>query len=618
VTPVTTSATSATDVGRVRDHNEDTTTVFVPSDSAQLAAKGLLAVVADGMGGFEAGEIASAYAVDALSKTYYSGTEPDPVRALLLGAQNANNAVRAIDAKRCGTTLVAAAVLGERLIVLNVGDSRAYLVSTTGIRQISQDHSWVEDQVRAGHLTAEQARTHPRRNVLTKAIGSGEYSEADIFEEALCNGCSVVLCSDGLHGLVTDEEIGEVVRVSTPQRAAMKLIELANQRGGHDNISVAIVHNGDSVGLESGYSTAKHQVAWRNPIPPKALTLALSLTLVAALGAVAYTALPRLFDRGEAKTQSGNRGPTSGNGAPTPNREAAKSTPVAAVDTSGTVAAAQLGGDRVLIVDSIGAYLFEPSGGSWTPAADRTIQWPAQLIVDATYDPVSRMLWTSERTKGSGISSSIVRGRFVAQDGTMRRRFTTSEVGPVDIAGIAVDDGARIAACVADGFTKLQIIDATSGQQEAPNASPVLKKPKDGNLIDLALSRLASPIKNATPKSTSAVAHGWIGLLSTNGEKTLYDGTTGESIDSGNYADGCELLAAGDDWVIPFKDQKKNFFARVGPTWRTVPTSKAWNGDEIVRYVLSSGDGNSALFVISRRDGSDTRIVRIPESDFVK
>jgi serine/threonine protein phosphatase PrpC len=248
---------SLTDVGRVRDHNEDTTLIIVPPEDAVRNTKGILAVVADGMGGFEAGEVASSTATDVFSKVYYSSEEPDPARAMRIAASAANAAVREIKAKRVGTTLVAAAVIGETAYVANVGDSRAYLVSPDGIRQVSADHSWVMDQVRAGNMTPAQAAISPRRNVLTRCIGSDAYVDADVYIEKLCDGCALVLCSDGLHGLVKNAEIARITQTSTPQRAAMALIELANHNGGHDNISVAILRRGETRGLETGFSTVK-------------------------------------------------------------------------------------------------------------------------------------------------------------------------------------------------------------------------------------------------------------------------------------------------------------------------------------------------------------------------
>lgn len=248
---------SLTDVGKVRDHNEDTTAVVNPPNLDDRASKGVLGVVADGMGGHEAGEVASSRAVDAFVKAYYSRSEPDPARALQIAVKAANDAVRGIQAVRAGTTLVAAAVIGDDAHVLNVGDSRAYLVTPDAIRQISRDHSWVQDQVAAGHLTHEQARVHPRRNVLTRCLGGDAYVQGDYFHEVMCEGCSIVLCSDGLHGMVSDKEIGDVVRRADPDRASLDLIALANKHGGHDNISVVILRKGGVEGLETGFKTVR-------------------------------------------------------------------------------------------------------------------------------------------------------------------------------------------------------------------------------------------------------------------------------------------------------------------------------------------------------------------------
>jgi len=251
-----THASSLTDVGRVRDHNEDTTAVVEPTEPELLERRGILGIVADGMGGFEAGEIASSRAVDAFVKTFYS-TDGNLDQAFALAVRDANNAVREIDATRAGTTLVAAAVLGDHAFLANVGDSRAYMITPDAVRQITRDHSWVEDQVLAGHLTPEQARHHPRKNILTRALGSDPYVQADYYDELLADGCAIMLCSDGLHGLVEDHEIGNLVRSNAPERAALELISLANKRGGHDNISVVILRKGGLEGLQTGFKTVK-------------------------------------------------------------------------------------------------------------------------------------------------------------------------------------------------------------------------------------------------------------------------------------------------------------------------------------------------------------------------
>jgi serine/threonine protein phosphatase PrpC len=239
-------AAKLTDVGRARPHNEDYVEYFTPSDPQQLAEKGALYLVADGMGGHQAGEVASAAAVELVIANYYGDTSQDIsaclARAFYTANQQLHNQAEAEPSKRgMGTTLVAAAILGHKVYVANVGDSRAYLVNTRGITQITEDHSWVEEQVRAGLLTPEQARRHPQRNLVTRALGSRPTVDVDLFEGEIGEGDRLLLCSDGLTGRVEDPEIASLVLDHPPQEAARRLVALANERGGNDNITVLII-----------------------------------------------------------------------------------------------------------------------------------------------------------------------------------------------------------------------------------------------------------------------------------------------------------------------------------------------------------------------------------------
>jgi serine/threonine protein phosphatase PrpC len=177
-------ATKLTDVGRARPHNEDYVDYYTPPDPRQLARKGSIYVVADGMGGHQAGEVASQGAVELAIGQYYSDTTHDVGTGLVRAFRAANQQIHAqaqSDPSKggMGTTLVAAVILGRKVYVANVGDSRAYLVNRQGITQITEDHSWVEEQVRAGLLTPEQAKRHPQRNLVTRALGSKPAVEVD-------------------------------------------------------------------------------------------------------------------------------------------------------------------------------------------------------------------------------------------------------------------------------------------------------------------------------------------------------------------------------------------------------------------------------------------------------
>jgi serine/threonine protein phosphatase PrpC/outer membrane biosynthesis protein TonB len=239
-------AVKLTDVGRARPHNEDYVEYFIPSDPQQLAEKGSLYLVADGMGGHQAGEIASAGAVELIIANYYGDTSHDNTASLARAFYRANQQLHTQaeaepSKKGMGTTLVAAAILGRQVYIANVGDSRAYRINSRGITQITEDHSWVEEQVRAGMLTPEQARKHPQRNLVTRALGSRPTVEVDLFEGEISEGDTLLLCSDGLTGRVEDPEIAALVLDHPPQEAARRLVALANDRGGNDNITVLLI-----------------------------------------------------------------------------------------------------------------------------------------------------------------------------------------------------------------------------------------------------------------------------------------------------------------------------------------------------------------------------------------
>jgi serine/threonine protein phosphatase PrpC len=239
-------AVKLTDTGRVRPHNEDYVDFYVPPDPQQEARKGAIYLVADGMGGHQAGEVASRGAVETAIERYYADTSSDVGKSLVRAVQAANQQIHAqaqTDPSKSGmgTTLVAAVILGRKVYVANVGDSRAYLINRASIAQITEDHSWVEEQVRAGLLTPEQAKRHPQRNLVTRALGSKPSVDVDLFEGEVSTGDAILLCSDGLTGRVEDHEIATIVRDHPPHEAVRLLVAAANERGGSDNITVLIV-----------------------------------------------------------------------------------------------------------------------------------------------------------------------------------------------------------------------------------------------------------------------------------------------------------------------------------------------------------------------------------------
>ena len=220
-----------THVGMRREVNQDAYGSGHPGEATLL-------VVCDGMGGHAAGEVASALGVATITETF-RGDMP-PADALRDAFTAANQRIFAEGGGSMGTTGVAALFLQNQLFVANVGDSRAYLVREDAIRQISRDHSFVSDQVDAGLMTPEQARASNIRNIITRALGHTADIEVDIFREPLKPGDTVVLSSDGMHGLLSDEEIAEVTGVLTLEEAAQRLVDTANERGGPDNITVVI------------------------------------------------------------------------------------------------------------------------------------------------------------------------------------------------------------------------------------------------------------------------------------------------------------------------------------------------------------------------------------------
>jgi serine/threonine protein phosphatase PrpC len=235
-----------TDVGRKRPHNEDNMAYVIPKDPLVMARKGALFIVADGMGGHAAGEVASEIAVDTVSYSYYQDDSEDVATSLLQAIKRANSLIHQRAAENMlrsgmGTTCVAAVLRGNAAYIANVGDSRAYLVRRGQAKQVSQDHSWVAEQVRAGLLTEDQARSHAQRNVITRCLGTQSEVEVDVFAELLEEGDTLILCTDGLSGLVGDDDLRVIVDQYVPQESVYHLVERANANGGPDNITAIVI-----------------------------------------------------------------------------------------------------------------------------------------------------------------------------------------------------------------------------------------------------------------------------------------------------------------------------------------------------------------------------------------
>lgn len=233
---------SLTDIGMRREMNQD----YFYSSEEPVGSLPNLFLVADGMGGHNAGEFASRYAVETIVNTAKNTEKTDTIGILKECVSNANASLRAYaddheEMRGMGTTMVAAVLDGRRLVTVNVGDSRLYVVGDS-IRQITQDHSLVQEMVRMGEMDQESARTHPDRNIITRAIGADRKVQADVFETVLEPGERILMCSDGLTNMVEDDEILKVLNGSGDLESKTEyLVELANKNGGKDNITVITI-----------------------------------------------------------------------------------------------------------------------------------------------------------------------------------------------------------------------------------------------------------------------------------------------------------------------------------------------------------------------------------------
>ncbi|MCI8354972.1 MAG: Stp1/IreP family PP2C-type Ser/Thr phosphatase [Lachnospiraceae bacterium] len=233
---------SVTDIGKKRKLNQD----FVFASDEPVGNLPNVYIVADGMGGHNAGDYASKCTVETVVREIRGCFEKSPIRILSKAIRVANDQIR-MRAREdsslygMGTTIVVAACLGKYLQVANVGDSRLYIVGDK-IRQITRDHSLVEEMVRMGGIGREEARNHPDKNIITRAIGARDTIEIDFFHEELKSGEIVLMCSDGLTNMLEDEEIEGILKgQGTMEERADRLVEAANQNGGKDNITVIVI-----------------------------------------------------------------------------------------------------------------------------------------------------------------------------------------------------------------------------------------------------------------------------------------------------------------------------------------------------------------------------------------
>ncbi len=243
---------SQTDIGCVRNNNEDSFAYWEPEDDALFQRKGRLAVVADGMGGYEGGQEASRLAVETLMAVYRDFAGDNPRDALVEALQAAHERIREYsfahsELQGMGTTCTAAAIVrrehGDELYYAHVGDTRLYLIRDGQIARVTRDHSYVGRLVETGMISAEEAEHHPQRNILTAALGTNPelFMDSPEHPEPLRPEDVLLICSDGLWGLVSDSEILDAVEDKSAEQAGRKLIHLARERGGPDNITVQIL-----------------------------------------------------------------------------------------------------------------------------------------------------------------------------------------------------------------------------------------------------------------------------------------------------------------------------------------------------------------------------------------
>lgn len=243
-----------TDQGQVRDHNEDYVASREPTNDAEASRDGWVYILADGVGGAEAGEVASEFATERTLHHFLSNANTaDWSERLQDAIRSANSDLRKMvaeemEGKRMATTMVATVIHGFTASIVNIGDSRAYLFSDGKLSQITKDHSLVARLLEEGAISEEEALTHPRRNVILHSIGPESEPQIDYYEVDLAPGESILLCSDGLTRHVPDEEISAIIAAESPEDATKKMIHIANERGGEDNISAAVILLGELAG----------------------------------------------------------------------------------------------------------------------------------------------------------------------------------------------------------------------------------------------------------------------------------------------------------------------------------------------------------------------------------
>jgi protein phosphatase len=235
-------AFSITDIGERRRINQD----YVFCSETAIGKLPNLFIVADGMGGHNAGDYASRFCVEFFKEKIEQSDKELPIASIGDAIQETNKALRnkameQIELEGMGTTFVAATIIGNELYVANIGDSRLYVIGKE-MKQITEDHSLVEAMVKSGELDRLQARVHPNKNVVTRALGANSEVEPDFFEVSLEEDDLILICSDGLTNMLEDEKIEQIIKETQDLQTAVEtLVSLANQNGGKDNIAIILI-----------------------------------------------------------------------------------------------------------------------------------------------------------------------------------------------------------------------------------------------------------------------------------------------------------------------------------------------------------------------------------------
>jgi protein phosphatase len=239
------------DVGRQRENNEDSCLYWEPQDEKEFRRKGRLAIIADGMGGYEGGQEASRLAVETVREIYDQVFDQDPQSALVKAFAFAHERIQSYaeahpELRGMGTTCTALVIRGHELHFAHVGDSRLYLIRGFVLSRLTRDHSYVGRLVENGIVRAEDAESHPQRHILTAALGSGNEVAADVSQQAvpLQPSDTLVLCTDGLWGQVKEQEVVNMVNEFDPEKCCRALVNKALEKGGPDNITVQVIRVG--------------------------------------------------------------------------------------------------------------------------------------------------------------------------------------------------------------------------------------------------------------------------------------------------------------------------------------------------------------------------------------